>query len=313
MGILLCLVLFLLISATVFVFGYLQYVKPSRLLDQLANTTSDAIPAPLTLTERKPKRGFSFSGLLQPVGNLLPVSPQDAATIKRELTAAGIRSNSAVTALYGSKIVLAALFLLVGVFFRDHMPPPLLRILGPVACAGLGYCIPSFVLGRMVARRREQIRFSLPDVLDLLVVCSEAGCGLDQSIVNVSRELKTVHPPVAEELSLVNMEIMAGKSRSDALRNFGRRTGEDEVKKLVAILVQTDRFGTSVSEALRTQSDFLRIRRRQEAEERAGKVGVKLIFPIFFFCLPSLLVVTAGPGMLQLFHNLLPAMSGMGQ
>jgi tight adherence protein C len=165
----------------------------------------------------------------------------------------------------------------------------------------------------LVKRRREKIRFSLPDVLDLLVVCSEAGCGLDQAIVNVSRELKTVHPPVADELALVNMEIMAGKSRADALRNFGRRTGEDEVKKLVAILVQTDRFGTSVSEALRTQSDFLRIRRRQEAEERAGKVGVKLVFPIFFFCLPSLLVVTAGPGMLQLFHNLFPAMSSIGQ
>jgi tight adherence protein C len=312
MGILLCLVLFFLITATISIFGYLQYVKPARLLDQLATTTSDAIPVPLTLAERKPKRSFSLSGLLQPIGNLLPVSAQDAATIRRELTAAGIRSSSAVTALYGSKILLAALFLLLGVVFREHMPSPVLRIIGPIGCAGMGYSLPSFVLGRMVSRRREQIRFSLPDVLDLLVVCSEAGCGLDQSIVNVSRELKTVHPPVAEELSLVNMEIMAGKSRSDALRNFGRRTGEDEVKKLVAILVQTDRFGTSVSEALRTQSDFLRIRRRQEAEERAGKVGVKLVFPIFFFCLPALLVVTAGPGMLQLFHNLFPAMNGMG-
>ncbi|HTU45507.1 MAG TPA: type II secretion system F family protein [Bryobacteraceae bacterium] len=312
MGILLCVVLFFLVAATVSVFGYLQYVKPARLLDQLTTTTSDAIPVPLTLAERKPKSNLSFSALFQPVGNLLPVSSQDATNIKRELTAAGIRSSSAVTALYGSKMVLAVVFLLVAIVFRDHMPSPVLRILGPFGCAGLGYTLPSFVLGRMVKRRREQIRFSLPDVLDLLVVCSEAGCGLDQSIVNVSRELKTVHPPVAEELSLVNMEIMAGKSRSDALRNFGRRTGEDEVKKLVAILVQTDRFGTSVSEALRTQSDFLRIRRRQEAEERAGKVGVKLVFPIFFFCLPSLLVVTAGPGMLQLFHNLFPAMNGMG-
>jgi tight adherence protein C len=313
MGILLCVVLFVLVAATVSIFGYLQYVKPSRLLDQLATTTSGAIPAPLTLTDRKPKTKFSLSALLQPLGRLFPVSPQDAASVKQELTAAGIRSNSAVTALYGSKILLAALFLLVGIFFRHHMPSPVLRILGPIGCAGLGYAAPGFILGRMVTRRREKIRFALPDVLDLMVVCSEAGCGLDQSIVNVSRELKTVHPPVADELALLNMEIMAGKSRSEALRNFGRRTGEDEVKKLVAILVQTDRFGTSVAEALRTQSDFLRIRRRQEAEERAGKVGVKLVFPIFFFCLPSLLVVTAGPGMLQLFKNLLPAMSGAGQ
>ena len=106
---------------------------------------------------------------------------------------------------------------------------------------------------------------------------------------------------------MVNMEIMAGKSRAEALRNLAKRTGEDEMRKLVAILIQTDRFGTSIAEALRTQSDYLRVRRRQQAEERAGKVGVKLVFPIFFFCLPSLLVVTAGPGILALLHNLGPA------
>jgi tight adherence protein C len=136
------------------------------------------------------------------------------------------------------------------------------------------------------------------------VICTEAGCGLDQALVNVSRELKNVHPAISEELALLNMEIMAGKSRAEAMRNFSKRVAEDEVKKLMAILIQTDRFGTSVSEALRTQSDYLRIRRRQEAEEKAGKVGVKLVFPIFFFCLPALLVVTAGSGMLQLIHNL---------
>ena len=127
---------------------------------------------------------------------------------------------------------------------------------------------------------------------------------MDQALVNVSRELKTAHPAVSEELGIVNMEIMAGTTRSEALRSFGRRVGEEEIKKLVAMLIQTDRFGTSVAEALRTQSDYLRIRRRQEAEERAGKVGVKLVFPIFFFCLPSLLVVTAGAGILQLLHNI---------
>lgn len=313
MGILLPLVLFLLIGATVFVFGYQYYVKPSRLLDQLTTTTSDAIPASLTLTAKKSSKRFSIARWFEPIGTLIPISAQDAANVKHELTAAGIRSNSGVAVLYGAKAVLALALLLVALLVRNRLENPLLRILAPVGAAGLGYALPSLVLGRLVKRRREKIRFALPDVLDLLVVCSEAGCGLDQAIVNVSRELKTVHPPIAEELSLVNMEIMAGKSRADSLRNFGRRTGEDEVKKLVAILVQTDRFGTSVGEALRTQSEFLRIRRRQEAEERAGKVGVKLVFPIFFFCLPSLLVVTAGPGFLQLFHNLLPAMNSMGQ
>jgi tight adherence protein C len=201
----------------------------------------------------------------------------------------------------------------VALVFRDRLQNPMLRLIFPVASGGIGYLLPAFVLGRLVSRRHEKIRLSLPDVLDLLVISTEAGCGLDQSIVNVSRELKKVHPAVSEELSLVNMEIMAGKSRAEAMRNFARRTGEEEVKKLVAILIQTDRFGTSVADALRTQSEFLRIRRRQEAEERAGKVGVKLVFPIFFFCLPSLLVVTAGPGILQLFHNLFPALKGIAQ
>jgi tight adherence protein C len=305
MAILLVLTVFVLTCGTVLVFGYSHYVKPARLLDQLASTNSDTIPARLTRAERKPKHSFSIASLVEPLGRLVPLSPQDAASIRHELTGAGIRSSSAVPVFYGSKIALGAVFLLLGVFFRDHLDNPLLRMLLPIGAAAGGYCLPAFILGRLVDRRREKIRFSLPDVLDLLVVCSEAGCGLDQSIVNVSRELKTVHPAVADELALVNMEIMAGKSRADAMRNFGRRTGEEEVKKLIAILIQTDRFGTSIAEALRTQSDFLRIRRRQQAEERAGKVGVKLVFPIFFFCMPSLMVVTAGPGMLQLFHNLL--------
>jgi tight adherence protein C len=197
--------------------------------------------------------------------------------------------------------------------FREKLGSDLLRLMLPVAAGGIGFFGPAFGLGFLVRRRHEKIRLSLPDVLDLLVICTEAGCGLDQAIVNVSRELATVHPAVCDELSLVNMEIMAGKSRADALRNFAKRTGEEEVKKLVGVLIQTDRFGTSVADALRTQSDFLRVRRRQEAEERAGKVGVKLVFPIFFFSLPSLMIVTAGPGLLQVFTQLIPAMHSLSQ
>jgi tight adherence protein C len=298
--------LFIVLAGIVSAFGYHYYVKPTRLIDQLTTTTSDVISSPF---EKDGKPKLSLSQVLEPIGNMLPVSPQDALATKQELISAGLRSRSAVPVYYGAKIVLAIGMVILGLTFRDRVHNRILSIVLPVASAGMGYFLPSLILGRMVKRRREQIRFALPDVLDLLVVCSEAGCGLDQSMVNVCRELKVVHPAVAEELSFVNMEIMAGKGRADALRNFGRRTGEDEVKKLTAVLIQTDRFGTSVSDALRTQSDFLRIRRRQEAEERAGKVGVKLVFPIFFFCLPSLLVVTAGPGMLQLFNNLFPMMN----
>ena len=299
-------ILFVLIAGVIGAFGFHYYVKPSRLLDQLSSSSD---PFSAALRGRKRSRGFSLARLLEPIGNLLPVSPQAAGILKKDFTAAGIRSPSAIPVFYGAKIVLAAAFVVLALMARDHVDSPVSRMMLPLAGGGIGYFLPSFVLGRLIKRRSTQIRLALPDVLDLLVICTEAGCGLDQALINVSRELKNVHPAVSEELALLNMEIMAGKSRAEAMRNFAKRVAEDEVKKLMAILIQTDRFGTSVSDALRTQSDYLRIRRRQEAEEKAGKVGVKLVFPIFFFCLPALLVVTAGSGFLQLFHNI-GAMNG---
>jgi tight adherence protein C len=309
---LIAIALFFAIALLVLVFGYRYYVRPSRMLDQLARTTSETIPKSLETT--KPKQDFSFARLLEPVGNLLPVSPQDASIAKRELANAGFRSSSAVPIYYAIKILLAMILVFCAMLFRDRIGDNnMLRLMLPVAAGGIGFFCPAKGVSYFVKRRHEKIRLSLPDVLDLLVICSEAGCGLDQAIVNVSRELETVHPAICDELSLVNMEIMAGKSRAESLRNFARRTGEEEIKKLVAILIQTDRFGTSVSEALRTQSEFMRVRRRQIAEEKAGKVGVKLVFPIFFFSLPALMIVTAGPGLIQIFTKLLPAMRGLSQ
>jgi tight adherence protein C len=304
-------VLFLFVMGLVCAFGYRFYVRPSRMLDQLARTTSESIPKPIET--RKPKQDFSVAKLLEPIGNLLPVSPKDASIAKRELGNAGFRSSSAVPIYYGAKITLALVLVFCSLLIRNKLGNNLTRLMVPVAAGGIGFFGPAFGLGFLVRRRHEKIRLSLPDVLDLLVICSEAGCGLDQGLVNVSRELSEAHPAVCEELSMVNMEIMAGKSRAEALRNFAKRTGEEEVKKLVGILIQTDRFGTSIADALRTQSDYLRVRRRQEAEERAGKVGVKLVFPIFFFSLPALMIVTAGPGLLQLFTQLVPAMHGLSQ
>jgi tight adherence protein C len=147
----------------------------------------------------------------------------------------------------------------------------------------------------------------------MMVVAVEAGLGLDQAIQHVAREIQISHKELSEELSLVTLEMRAGKRRAEALRNLSERTGEPELQKLIAILIQTDRFGTSMGESLRSHSDFLRVRRRQEAEERANKVGVKLVFPIFFFILPSMLVVAAGPGLLQVFKFLFPMMRNFGQ
>lgn len=298
------LALLVLLAGAITAFGYKYYVKPGRLLDQLTAPTGVLVSTP-----PRAERRSTWARLLEPVGNLLPVSAQDVSIQKANLLAAGIRNANAVRIVYGAKLVLASVLLIAALSLRGRTDNPILRLVLPVAGCGIGFTLPGFVVGRLIKRRNDQVRMALPDVLDLLVICTEAGCGLDQAMINVSRELKTVHPAMSEELALVNMEIMAGKGRSEAMRNFARRSGEDELKKIVAILIQTDRFGTSVADALRTQSDYLRIRRRQEAEERAGKVGVKLVFPIFFFCLPSLLVVTAGPGILQLVRG----MSSLGK
>jgi tight adherence protein C len=164
------------------------------------------------------------------------------------------------------------------------------------------------LLERKVKSRQDVVRLSLPDALDLLVVSVEAGLGLDMAIQHVARELQVTHPILSEELLLVTLEMRAGKRRADALKNLAERTGEAEMRKLIAILVQSDRFGTSMGESLRAHSDFMRVRRRQEAEERAAKVGVKLVFPIFFCILPSMLIVAVGPGILQVFKGLFPMM-----
>ncbi len=301
------LVLFAIIAA----FGYLRFAKPVNMLDQLTRSTA------VEITQIR-EHGFeetpakSVARLLEQIGRILPYGPRELAMKRRELVAAGFRESYAAHAFMGIKLLVCALFLVGGLLFRSYIDAQALnRILIPAAFAVAGYVAPGWWLRRMTKKRREAIRLALPDVLDLLVISTEAGCALDKAMINITREFKTFHPVISEELALVNMEILAGRRRIEALRNFAARTGEEELKKLVAILVQTDRFGTSIGEALRTQSEAMRVQRRHAAEERAGKVGVKLVFPIFFFCMPALMVVVAGPGMLQLFKNLLPAMGAL--
>ncbi len=253
----------------------------------------------------------SVTRVLRKLGDYVPISPADASYTHRCLIAAGYRTDNAVRVFYGIKIVCAVAGLILALILMDAMGKTMvMRIVFLGAGAGGGYVLPGFMLERKIKKRQERLRLSLPDALDLMVVSVEAGLGLDQAIQHVSRELQPTHREISEEWGLVTLEMRAGKRRSDALRNLAERTGEPELRKLVAILVQNDRFGTSMAESLRAHSDFMRTRRRQEAEERAGKVGVKLIFPIFFFILPSMMVVTAGPALLQIFKYLFPLMEG---
>lgn len=306
MALLISLSLFAILMGAISYFGYRRYARPARVYEQLGGVQTFEMPSIDRLDAEDP--GLIVS-IFQQVGEKLPVSPEDAGVMRADLISAGYRSARALPIYLGTRAVACVGLVTLALIFRGTITSnPILAVVIPVAAGFLGFFGPSFFLDHLVTARQERLRFALPDALDLMVVAVEAGLALDQAIQYVSKELVLTHPDISEELQLVNLEMRAGKRRIEALRHLADRTGEPEIRKLVAILIQTDRFGTSIAESLRTHSDFGRTRRRQEAEERAGKVGVKLVFPIFFLILPSILVVAAGPGLLQVFKYLFPMM-----
>jgi len=304
-AIVLPLVLFVALMAGISYFGYRRYARPGRVYEQLGGEATFAMPTVDGKTESEP--GLMVK-VFQEIGEKVPINPEDASMVRRDLIAAGYRSDRALPIYLAARVVACAGLLLLGLYLRTYVGNPILSIVVPIAMGFLGYYGPSFWLDSAVSSRNERLRFSLPDGLDLMVVSVEAGLGLDQAIQYVGKEMALSHPELSDELRLATLEIRAGKRRAEALRNLSERTGEPEISKLVAILIQTDRFGTSIADSLRTHSEFMRVRRRQEAEERAAKVGVKLVFPIFFLMLPAMLVVAAGPGLLQVFKFLFPMM-----
>lgn len=307
MAILISITLFAVLGTIIFLVGQRHYARPSRYYEQLG--VVNATTGNLILDRLESQDDGVLVRVIRKIGEAVPIDPQDASLTRRLLMAAGYRNESALGIYSGLRVLSVVWFPLVAFVLRGYVTSAfVLQVVLVVAAAGIGLFLPSFILEMMVDNRQERIRLSLPDALDLLVVCVESGLGLDQAVVNVARELDITHPDVSEEFNLVTLEIQAGKRRSDAFRNLAERTGESELRKLVALLIQTDRFGTSMAESLRTHSDFMRVRRRQEAEERANKIGVKLVFPIFFFILPAMLVVVAGPGLLQVFKHLFPLM-----
>ena len=298
--------LFLFLSASIIWFGYRRFAKPGRIFERLAASSQ-----PGYLTEEEDTEGVlgQMVTTIQWIGEKMPVSPEEASSTQKELIAAGYRSDRAAAVFNGCKIVGAIALAIVAYFVRTHITENgILGIVLIIAGGGAGFFLPTFMLDVLIDRRRERLRMSLPDALDLMVVCVEAGLGLDQALRVVSRELQITHRELSEELGLLSLEMRAGTKRADAFAHLANRTGETEIKKLVAVLIQTDRFGTSVAEALRTHSDFMRVRRRQEAEEKANKIGVKLIFPIFFLIMPATMIVAAGPGVLMIARQLLPMM-----
>jgi tight adherence protein C len=223
----------------------------------------------------------------------IPKSPKEMGRLRRRLAMAGYTSPTAVVLYALANLVTPILLGLVVVVVAGGR-----GWIFALFAAAVGYLLPGVLLARKIDLRKREIREGLPDALDLFVVCVEAGSGLDQAIVKASDELGIAYPALAYELRLITTEIRAGKRRVEAFRNFAARTKVDDVQSLVTLLVQTDKFGTSLAQALRTHADTSRTKRRQNAEERAGKLGVKLVFPLVLFLFPALYIVILGPAVI---------------
>jgi tight adherence protein C len=233
--------------------------------------------------------------MVKRVMTFVPKSPKEMSKVQRRLAMAGLHKPRHVAIYLGSELALPLLVFgsVFVVFGRSGL------VYGALA-AVVGYLTPGLVVQRRVTRRQKEIRNGLPDALDLLIVSLEAGLAIDQAILKSAEELRIAHPALAEELHLITVECRAGKPRLEAFKNFAKRTQVDDVRQLVAMLVQTDRFGTSIADALRTYAEVSRTKRRQRAEERAAKIGVKLVFPLVFCLFPAFFVVVLGAGIIKL-------------
>jgi tight adherence protein C len=239
---------------------------------------------------------------LKRLGAMAPHSTKELGKLQQRLITAGYRTREAVVVFFGIRIGVAVLAFTVAaspLFGASSL------MLALAVCA-VGYVLPSMVLARLAKARQHRLRLSLPDALDLLVVSVEAGLGLDQAIMRVSEELAFAHPDLCDELRLINLELRAGTARSEALHNLARRTALDDISSLVTMLVQTDKFGTSVAQSLRVHSETLRTKRRQRAEEAAAKTGAKMVFPLVICIFPAIWVVTLGPAVIKFVQVLVP-------
>jgi tight adherence protein C len=295
---LLPLLAFLFASLLVAAGAMLYFSRSSLAIEQrLGEVTGTGLAAPVDPGYEK-----VMVDTLKRLGNMAPKRPSDMSKMQLRLVSAGYRRSEALLIFSGVRVAIAL------TAFAVLSTPLLFRPNFATALVGsvVGYLMPAFVLGKMVGRRQHRIRMGLPDALDLLVVSVEAGLGLDQAIQRVGQELAFAHPDLCDEMRLVNLELRAGKARSEALSNLGIRTGVDDVTSLVAMLVQTDKFGTSVAQSLRVHSETLRTKRRQRAEERAAKLGAKMVFPLVICIFPGIWVVTIGPAAIKFIEVFAP-------
>jgi tight adherence protein C len=295
--------LFLFIVAAVSAVGYVFVLRPSR-----GDSGAVLIPTPIALDQRDlagPQA--AVADIFRLIGEAMPGGQAQANAARQKLIIAGYRWPSAVPVFVGIKCATALMLAAAGVWatltFRPEVDV-LATILPAICGIGFGFLLPDRVLDRLAARRVERLRRGLPAALDLMVLAIEAGQGLDAAILDTSRGLRATHPDLAAEFTQLQLELRANTTRAEALRNFAERSKDMELRKFVNLLIDTDRFGTSLGPALKTHARYLRIRFRQIAQEKARKVGVKLIFPVFFLIFPSVILVTLGPAVILIFTQM---------
>jgi tight adherence protein C len=292
----LTIVVFVTVVLVVFAFGAAAATPTSVLGSRLRALGGHQTQAPEKTALKVRER---LEQALDPISKAIPLSAADVTRTRAWMIQAGLREPRHASYYFGSRLLLAALGLAGVVAFSGFTSLSLL-----ICVPALGFFIPRFFLKRMIKDRQQRITIALPDALDLTVICVEAGLALDQALMRVGKDLHHAHPDLSDEFHLVNLEMRAGKPRAEALRNLVDRTGVDDIKSLVGTLIQTDRFGTSVAQALRVHSDSLRTARRQRAEEQAAKTTIKMVPPLVLFILVPFLFVTIGPALIQAYHSL---------
>jgi tight adherence protein C len=290
-----------LITGSLTYVGFERSSAVRRRVRDLSRKGSSPVAAPGALDQ-----SLRDDPMLKRITTFIPKSPKEMTRIQRRLAVAGLHGAKYVAFYLVAEIALPILGFAAVVFALGWS-----GFIFAILAAVLGYLVPGLLLERQARKRQKQIQNGLPDALDLLIVSLEAGLAIDQAILRSAEELGVAYPALAEELKLINVECRAGKPRIEAFKNFATRTKVDDVRGLVAMLVQTDRFGTSIADALRTYAEVSRTKRRQRAEEKAAKIAVKLVFPLVFCLFPAFFVVTLGPAAIK-FANAFSSNGSVG-
>jgi len=271
--------------------------------DALPQRIAEAInprPKKRNVVDAIKESGLSIGGVVEHFEHVLPKSQAEVSIVMQRLTRAGYRNESAIRVFYGCKVLVPVVLCAIALVSGAAKFSPFFVY---ASCLGLGFLGPDFWLGRKIKQRQKKMERGLPDVLDLLIICIEAGLSLDQATARTAEELQKAQPELCDEFGILVLEQRAGRARSEAWKNLSERTGVDSIRNLVSVLVQSEQFGTSVAKTLRVHSDTMRSKRIQQVEEMAAKTSVKLVFPLVFFIFPALFLVTLGPAVILMMES----------